>query len=153
MLEHTVKTKFLGGGQKGQAVITNAGAFQKSVPDEWVPQDAVRIIGAEIISEFDIDDALTNQDTLGVLKIELTRAGHEERDGVIMGSQSQFAWNAAIATGSSDQRKREILMFPSGYGIDVDKGEVINLWMAGLYSGAIGTLTMYASATIYYVER
>lgn len=142
-----VRTKFLGGAVNGEMT----DAFAIGVLEEWVVQDDIVIIGAEVIVELDMRDAILNADYEGQCIVELSRAGLIERDGCIVSVQAEVAWTAAIQTGGNG-RVMQVVMFPEGYGIPVDAGERVNL-LSYFSKVAAATATAYGSAIVYYVEQ
>lgn len=116
-------------------------------------QDDVTIIGASLASEFLIQDAHANADGQYNLVSELTRQSRAELPGTIVNNYNECCWTAAIVIPGQGNRHSEPVMFPAGYGIEVDEGEVVNVYVFGEWVGAGGDLSFYADAIIYYVER
>lgn len=121
--------------------------------DTYVFQDDVTIIGAQLYVENLVNDAHSNADGSYNYSAELTRQGSRNMPGSLLRNDGNKTWNAVIVVGGSDNRKGELLMFPAGYGVEVDEGESINLLGFMIYVGAGGNMGFYANATLYYVER
>lgn len=146
-----IRTKFLGGAQNGKITIAATASYGPAVVDEWIVQDDIKIVGVEMINEIDMADAISNADFEMQCIFELSRAGTIERDSIIASCQNEMCWNGIISVGG-EPRKEVVIMFPQGYGIEIDEGEVINL-VAYASGVKAGDSYVFASAIIYYVER
>jgi len=151
-LSKKVKTAFLGGGLDltGKASVA-AGVPHLGSLTQWVPQDNVRIIGTIINMEIDVRDADSNTDNEAKGMVELTRAATIEQDGCINRVEMQHIWNGLFSI-AGDLRKQLVVMFPDGYGIDIDEGNPVNLVAYWSVTGG-GPIDFFGSCLIYYVER
>lgn len=147
-----IKTKFMGGGVNGKVILSQSEEWGPGLVEEWTVQDNITIIGAEVVIEADVQDANSNADGEHKGIVEVTRAATIERDGGIVSVQQQNVWNGIIHIGGG-LRTTERVMFPEGYGIDVDEGEKVNLCAYFNNTAVGGDLSWFASARIYYVEN
>jgi len=150
-LSRSVKTKFMGGGNIPITIDAAETQFL-GIIDDWAPQDKIRIIGCLVNMEMDVkapNFALACE-CKGM--VELTRAGRIERDGSICRAEMQTIWATTVVNTGFDSRKQIVVMFPEGYGIDVDSAEMLNL-CAYFYKSTNQDFVFFGSATIYYVER
>jgi len=114
-------------------------------------QEDITIIGAELQVECMVVDAALNADGLYNVIGELSRIAKNRADGRFLTEQLMHGWTAAINVGG-EARKCARVMFPPGYGIDVDDGEAVYMNCMFQSVGAV-ELSAYFDATIYYVER
>lgn len=130
------------------------GVTQDGVNASYVFQDDVTIIGCSIMVEFDVKDAHSNADGQYNGIAELSRQAVRSAPGIIHRTECLHAcWNAAISIGGQGNKVQSEIMFPEGYGVEVDEGEGVNLLYYANYLGAGGDLNFYANAVIWYVER
>ena len=141
-----VRTKVLAGSEN-----VVAGTTVREVLAYWLCQDNIRIIGCEVKVDINVPDTAMNADHLVVGTVDLTRAPHYSQDGDICQAGIRAIWTAAILAGG-DLVKNLVMMFPEGYGINVDEGEFVNLLCDFAVVGTI-TISMYGTAIVYYVER
>lgn len=142
-----IRTKFLGGAVEGEMLDT----FLPGVLVQWIVQHNITVIGCELIAEIDMTDSLSNADYESQLIIELTRAGTIEQDSCISSLQLEICFNGVVSIGG-DLRKTLVMMFPEGYGVDVDEGEILNL-VAYFSFVSAGAPHSYGSCIVYYVEN
>lgn len=145
-----VKTKILGGGAYAQTIPSAEGIH--AVIDDWIVQDNIYIIGAEVGIEFDVQDEQFATATQFKGIVELTRAGQIERDGAIAFVELQGEWASTAVDCTMDCRKQIVAMLPAEHAIKIDSGEVINL-CSYLYHEGYATGVFFGKALIYYVER
>ncbi|MBA7590913.1 hypothetical protein ES708_33056 [subsurface metagenome] len=145
----SVRTQFIGGEAfkiHGQTTPTT------QIVDDWIVQDEITIIGCEISVGFECTSegfALADR-LLGIA--EVSRAGAPDKDGSIANVALETRWATTVVLVGMDSRKQIVVMLPSGRGIDIDPGEVINLILTHMEEAAQGTYFI-ASATMYYIER
>ena len=149
-----IRTKYLGGAVDGEDLMANGVPYGPKVRLEWVVQDDIKVVGLEIINEINALDAHRNADFHCQMITELSRGGVLERDGSLGCCQLEFGWTATIALGGGNggQRNQLCIMFPQGYGVEIDEGEVLNMLKYASYIGGSDVLT-YSSVIVYYVER
>lgn len=120
----------------------------------WYVPDDIRIVGVQIKCSSAVSGTL--QDGAIHTHAELSTAGDRALDGNIVEAESNCHFETeAIGMGfMGDPNQTSILMFPEGYGIDVDEGEYIYLHM-GCFCDMLsaGTHEHASYGTIYYVER
>ena len=143
-----IRTVQIGWG--GIAVAT--GVAYDAVAASYTFQDDVKIVGAQITIEVGVVDAHLNADAMILYLAELSRQAQRAMPGVIVMCPGGMGWTAAICLSGEVRRSVEI-MFPAGYGIEVDEGEAINFLAFLQYTGAGGDLTFYGNSILYYVER
>jgi hypothetical protein len=142
-----VRTQFLGRELTGIFVNGDIG-----VADEWAVQDEITILGVELSLT---SDALSEAFALATqtkATIELSRAAIMKRDGAIATLALETRWATTAVHMGLDMSKQVVVMLPSGRGIDVDPGEVINL----LYEYVVDVnevATLDCMAIVYYIER
>ncbi|MBA7558156.1 hypothetical protein ES705_50947 [subsurface metagenome] len=146
----SVKTKFIG----GEALATFSGMppGAPAVYDDWVVQDEITIIGVEISAAFKAtsESFALAENIRGYA--ELSRAGAMERDSSIARVSLETRWATTVVTAGVDFHKQVVVMLPSGRGIDVDEGDVINLIaLASAESAQAPPFTAWA--IVYYIER
>lgn len=146
-----VKTKYLGGGQAGGTLVAT-GVPTFAVPESWVVQDDIRVIGCELIVEINALDTHYNGDFHSQLIGELTRAATIEQSSCILSLQIEFGWTGIFSTGGG-QRRNLVVMFPTGYGVDLDEGEILNVLLYASLTTGTGDCWHFVSAVVYYVER
>ena len=149
-IQKKVKSKVIGGGIHPVTIAAVDETFL-GIIDAWQPQDDIRIIGVEVGIEFDTrapNFALACE-VKGI--VELTRAATIESDGRILAVELQHIW-ATTAITVFDFRKQLVMMFPEGYGMDVDSGSSINL-AAYFYKSTNQSYVFFGTGTIFYVER
>lgn len=121
----------------------------------WYVPDDIRIIGASI--NISATPSGTFQDGEIHTHAELSTAGDRGLDG----NFAELEVNCQLETEAfglawvGNECPDMIVMFPEGYGIDVDEGEYIYLHMGCFCSmlDSVGTHTHAAYCIIYYVER
>jgi len=115
-------------------------------------QDDVTLIGAQILGEWLVEDAEVNADGRVTSLLELSRQAQRAQPGVILMLAQQAVWTAAISV-SGELRKHALVMFPEGYGIEIDEGEAVNFLAFMSYIGGAGPIDVYGNSILYYVER
>lgn len=133
-----------------RALATTVGVLL--VTDSHLFQDDVTLIGMLLSNKFNLLDAHANADGDADGMIEVTRQASERQPGVLAQLQLKATWSAAIVLGG-EMAKDLLIMFPHGYGVEVDEGESLNLLYSVTWTGAGGNLSFEGSAIIYYVER
>ena len=149
-----VKTKFLGGtaisAPMSPAPIPMP--IRGAVYDDWIIQDELTIIGCEVSVAVEASSESFALAEHILALVELSRAGAMERDGAIAMVSLEARWATTVVSSGLDYQKQIVLSLPSGRGIDVDPGEVLNLlWYGHAESAQQPRLT--ASAIVYYIER
>ncbi|MBA7556660.1 hypothetical protein ES705_49376 [subsurface metagenome] len=119
----------------------------------WIIQDDITIKGVFLMNEHGASPG-DGQTAEGSHGIALTRGAQQYDDAAILNLMSARVREAtAGAHGIENFVTTKILMFPEGYGIDLDYGDVLNLFSGGS-SGDNAAAAFYMSvAEIYYVER
>ena len=129
------------------------GATIDVVADTMVFQDDVKIVGWQLHGEVLIPDACINEDGGYNFLLELSRQGGRSYPGSLGFCVSHAMWTGILSVGG-DNRKTEHIIYPQGYGIELDEGEAINmLAFVTSYQAALDTLVFYGNAHLYYVER
>jgi len=146
-----IKTHVIGGGTPGKVDCAVSGDGYLGVVDDWFPQDNIRILGIEISGEIGVDDTASNTDGDGRCIFEISRAGAIERPGCLIFVELNTVWNGILCIGG-EIRKQNIVIFPSGYGVDIDAGEGLNLTYYAAFTGNVPR-SFWGKAIIYYVER
>lgn len=137
--------------QFGADLSITSGVTYDQVAATHVFQDDVTIVGAEIMLEFLISDALSNTDGTVNGIAELSRQGQRAQPGTIGWCVIHTTWNGVICIGG-ETRKSEVIMFPDGMGVEVDEGEGVNALGFLTYTGT-GSCPAYINIIVYYVER
>lgn len=140
-----VFTKYMGGAFAVEA----ADHKDDQMVDDWIPQEDIIIIGAEIWLEPHPDYV---HETAGESFWEawLTGASVLKRDGSIVETS---VWEG-IDAGTHLQHltyNHVVVMFPEGYGVPVREGEHLNLLAEGNNDGG-ETVEMDPRCLIYYVK-
>lgn len=146
--KYRVRTVQLGFG----AIQLATGVPSDTVAASYTFQDDVTLIGTQILAEVNPADAHVNADGDADVLMELSRQGQRAQPGIILFVALNTVWTAAIVVGGAT-RKAESVMFPVGYGVEIDEGEAVNFLAYGNWIGAGGTLAMYGNSILYYVER
>lgn len=114
-------------------------------------QDDITIIGGEIFVSAEIPDASINADGFLSGFADLSRVGIPLQDSSLLFANIVARWSGIFSV-NSPLCKDMIIMFPNGYGVDMDNGETIYL-NGGNMNNTVAILTCYYRALIYYVER
>lgn len=130
---------------------SQAGGSDGYINQPFIVADDIRVIGAELIAEALISDAMTNADASLQVIAEMSRAPIASQPGSIIRVDVQTIWNGVICV-ASPTRAQEFVMFPEGYGMDFDEGEFINIGV-GYESNSGEVSRAFATGIIYYVER
>ncbi|MBA7556321.1 hypothetical protein ES705_49023 [subsurface metagenome] len=142
-----VRTQFLGAELTGEFANLATGVL-----DEWAVQDEITILGVELSLTSDAYAEAFALASQTKATIELSRAAIMKRDGAIATLALETRWATTAVHMGLDMSKQVVVMLPSGRGIDVDPGEVINL----LYEFQVDVTevaTLDAMAIVYYIER
>ncbi len=126
---------------------------QSLVVDSFVFDEDVTLVGAELALEALAIDAHYNADGMMNFVAYLTPQSNPNLVGRIMRVAIQMGWTAGIVVGGGNLREIDHLFYPTGFGVDYDKGEAINTYLTAQWIGAGGNLGVYIGATLYYVER
>jgi len=118
---------------------------------QFVFQDDVTVIGAEIGQRADVQDTQSNTDGEIDQLLVLTRQASVSQPGELLRMSLQVVWNGVVTIGG-ELAKDKVLMFPDGMGVEIDEGEALNLLFQWLYTGS-GSVTSDAYMILYYVER
>jgi len=122
--------------------------------DSWLVDEDIRIIGVDLDTEF-LESATALEESMFSVNNQLCRGG-KENEGIVAQNNLIFFFMVETAGAGmcGDVRKQNHIMFPEGYGIDIDEGEYLNIHAYGECS-AIGSMTpaIFATALVYYVER
>ncbi len=113
-------------------------------------QDDITIIGAECISSAELSDTSLNTDGFISTSCELSRVGIHSKDGTILKAHTLARWHGIFWAG--EMMHTETLMFPEGYGIDIDDGEYIYL-IGTNQNQTDDVCNAYMNCIVYYVER
>lgn len=119
----------------------------------YVFQDDVTIIGCSLHAGFLVQDAHANADGLIHHYLSITRQAAHGLPGELLIQILHKVWTAAIVVGGMDNFMNSLVMYPGGYGVEVDEGEGINIQGQGEWVGGGGTIQWYTDGLIYYVER
>lgn len=123
--------------------------------DQFTAQADITIIGFELNAYVYLQNPVDS----GTIEIEvqLTRGGWQN-PGILattiancFGRQTTEGVNVGVNWGS-DLNKEKTVMFPEGYGIDMDSGEVLQMMECDKNDMA-QTHWVWTFAIIYYVER
>jgi hypothetical protein len=146
----SVKTKYLGGAALS---VTASTMGVGSVYDDWLVQDEITIIGAEIAIGFEATSESFALADAPRGYAELSRAGAMERDSSIARVALETRWATTVVNMGFDTQKQVVVMLPSGRGIDVDAGDVINLLIIAYAETGPNSPPFTAWAIVYYIER
>ncbi len=119
----------------------------------WLVQENITIVGVsgKVASSFSVMPQVA-----GAIHThaELSRAGQRAQPGAIWDCESNCWINASPDAHVGDPNQGRTVMFPEGYGIDVDDGEFIYLHM-GCFCACLnaGNHEHACYVIIYYVER
>lgn len=149
MARGSIKTAYIGGFVNGLTVLTSA-VTVSAVVAAWLCQDRIRIVGVEVGTYGDINDASSNTDGHLRAHHQVSRSGLLDNDSCLLEAGTQAVWNGVIAVG--DTRAEKTINFPDGTGVDVDAGESINLLVSATWIGS-GTVNLRGYGIIHYIER
>lgn len=123
----------------------------------WTLQEDITIVGVEMITE--IEENGTGWDSGNLLALcDLSRVGRIHHDGVIAACRNIIdCWEATVGINANqvalgNNTNRELVMFPEGYGVDVDDGESLYL-NCYAHNEMSNPKRFYYYATIFYTER
>ena len=122
------------------------------VLDAWTVQDEITIIGVEISLTV---DALAEAFALAAqtkAEVELSRAATLRKDGAIATVALETRWATTVVQMGLDMSKQMVVMLPSGRGIDIDPGEIINL-LHEFRVDVTEIASLTGIAIVYYIER
>jgi len=122
------------------------------VGDAYTFQDDVTIIGYYMRSVCMIEDAMTNTDSIFHGYGALSRSGRRSQPGEFGRCGISGIWNGLFYIGATWDYMKDVI-FPEGYGIEVDEGETVNLLVFLEYNGDGGDLGWFNEAILLYVER
>jgi len=114
---------------------------------EWQVPDDIRIIGSHLVAECSTLGAarLAELSTKGTWGTAVVTANiEEETDAKIL----NYALHNNYVAAESSQCIHSIVMFPEGYGVDVDEGDYVYVHQFGTAAA-----TGMTRVTIFYVER
>lgn len=148
---HTPDSKRVRSIRMGAQFATAAGIHGAEIGDSHVFQDDIRVIGAEVGAEINLQDAAINVDGRCEVGVQLNATGNLNNDTVILNTEIYALWQGIFFAGG-DLRKQNILMYPEGYGWDFDTNQAIYLIMAHQNVTA-EDLSTFGWAVVYYVER
>lgn len=149
-----VKTLVLMGG-----VVHTVGAADElpSVWDSWTWQDDVLIVGATIAAHWTPSHPNATQAGHAESLCHLTRHSTRFSPGEILhvSALARFLDTGVLTYAMiGDTTQRETVMFPEGYGMSFDEGDVVSLIGNGaddMFSA--GTVAYSGWAIIYYIEK
>lgn len=135
--------------------VTDVGAY---LPVSRTFMDDIRIIGFTLTLKIGLPDTPNVEEGVLDALASLSRASYTETDAILGQCQARLA-NIVEAAYESIWDTRVMnqvqnIMFPEGYGIDIDEGETLTLWAYGrqnILSSGNGTVEV--GVIIYYVER
>lgn len=111
-------------------------------------EDDVRIIGTDIQIECYLSDPALNADGNANIISSINRANQKLNELTMCGG-----WTAVLYYGDLG-RKSRMIMFPEGYGVDVDEGEGITQYFwTQMVSSAPASFGLYCRGYLFYVER
>ncbi len=139
------------------------GAYQNSI---WTLDKNITIVGfiLENYGSVEYDDVWENNIGLTPFDIEgtgdtqaiISVGNHQTNpDGIVGFLQNTLRYEASIPNIPSDlgEFKEQVVMFPSGYGIELDSGREIYVTVYGRNTMLNPQMHFCAMAIIYYVER
>ena len=151
---HEVKTAVLYYQQTH--AVTDGSLVEKVAADIWTPQDNVTIIGIAVRAHIGLGSAPNCQEGECACWAEISKIAKMWDDGCLARAQVQVydLVEAAYQGFVGKWDEESIVMFPPGFGVDVDKGDDIyaNI-MSFLSILSAGSSVNHVRAIIYYVER
>lgn len=125
----------------------------KDVLGSLVFQDDIRIIGFEITSSILYSGAITESEGMYRVSAGLTRV-QGGGDQVVLAT-AKCAIGHLTAQGHCGQyHAQEVVMFPDGYGLDIDNTEGIYCYASLVNTGfASDAIEGSCEVRLYYVER
>lgn len=149
-----IKTKLM---TKGQSIAA-AGDEQYLGADSWVVQEDITIIGLGL--RVSVQDGAFGWDSGRVSALgEISRVAKMFADGVLMGFCKHVICREATVGANSTQTvlggqptEVQFIMFPEGYGVDMDDGEVLYL-NTDLHNDMANAHHTSINGIVYYVER
>jgi len=130
--------------------------MEKVGADIWTPQDNVTIIGIAVRAHIGLGSAPNMKEGECACWAEVSRIAKLWDDGCLARAQVQVydLVEAAYQGFVGKWDEESVIMFPEGYGIDVDKGDSIYANIQTFMSIlSAGTSVNHVRAIIYYVER
>lgn len=121
------------------------------VGDVWTPQDDCYVVGLWLSTQIGVSGTpLAAQSSSWV---EISRAAVMNADGSLLRLQFAKAEDAgAVIPASGSNWKEGQLIFPTGYFVELDEGEDINL-LYEFGNGSNADRIIQALATIYWVLK
>lgn len=123
---------------------------------DWRVPDDIRIQGVFLHLRIGLPDAPDVEEGLVDASASFGQGTYTDGNNALIWTSARMINVVEVAYESmlNDATRERTLMFPEGYGIDVDEGEVWTLWhylRQTILSAGNATVTVVAQ--IYYVER